>query len=94
MENRNRETKTRMYQMVVSKLAYLEARRVAEKHTVWWSKVKVTETGDPIDGTVLIEFRGRRDKEDIIERDFEYVRKVEEQTRTIYDLGKRQMAYS
>lgn len=94
MENRNSETKTRMYQMVVSKLAYLEARRVAEKHTVWWSKVKVTETGDPIDGMVLIEFRGRKDKEDIIERDFEYVHKVEEQTRTIYDLGKRQMAYS
>lgn len=94
MENRNSETKTRIYQMVVSKLAYLEARRVAEKHTVWWSKVKVTETGDPIDGMVLIEFRGRKDKEDIIERDFEYVHKVEEQTRTIYDLGKRQMAYS
>ena len=32
MENKTRESKTRMYQMVVSKLAYLEARRVAEKH--------------------------------------------------------------
>ena len=66
MENKTRESKTRMYQMVVSKLAYLEARRVAEKHTVWWSTVRVTETGDPIDGMVLIEFRGREDKKDLI----------------------------
>ena len=94
MENKTRENKTRMYQLVVSKLAYMEARRVAEKHTVWWSKVKITETGDPIDGTVLIEFRGREDKKDLIEKDFDYVRRAEEQVRTIYDLGKRQMAYS
>ena len=94
MENKTRENKTRMYQLVVSKLAYMEARRVAEKHTVWWSKVKITETGDPIDGMVLIEFRGREDKKDLIEKDFDYVRRAEEQVRTIYDLGKRQMAYS
>ena len=96
MEVRNGklERKTRMYQMVVSKLAYLEARRVAEKHSVWWSKVRVTETGDPIDGMVLIEFRGREDKKDLIEKDFDYVNRLQDQVATIYDLGKRQMAYS
>lgn len=94
MENKTRESKTRMYQMVVSKLAYLEARRVAEKHTVWWSKVRVTETGDPIDGMVLIEFRGREDKKDLIEKDFDYVHRLQDQVATIYDLGKRQLAYS
>ena len=43
---------------------------------------------------VLSEFRDREDKKDLIEKDFDYVHRLQDQVATIYDLGKRQMAYS
>lgn len=88
MKKGTNETKTRLYRLVVSKLVYLEAMKMAEKHAVWWSRVKITETGDPISGTIHIQFRGRREDEDLIDGDIAYILEADERTKSLYEHGK------
>ena len=88
MKKEANETKTRVYKLVVSKLVYLEAMKMVEKHTVWWSKVKVIETGDPINGSVYIRFRGRREDEDLIDGDIAYILEADARTKSLYERGK------
>ena len=88
MKKEANETKTRVYKLVVSKLVYLEVMKMVEKHTVWWSKVKVIETGDPINGSVYIRFRGRREDEDLIDGDIAYILEVDARTKSLYERGK------
>ena len=91
---KSKESKTRKYQCIVSKLVYLEARRIAEKHSVFWSKIREIETKDPFAGDVLIEFRGKRDNDEFIRKDIDYILEYDEYIRTVYAEGKRQVVNS
>lgn len=88
MKKEAKETKTRVYNLVVSKLVYLEAMKIVEKHSVWWSKVKVIETGDPIHGSVYIRFRYRIEDKELVDNDIAYIQEVDAHTKSLYDRGK------
>ena len=81
--------KTRKYYVLVSKLVYLEARKIAERHKVFWSRISVTEIGDPIDGMVAVEFRGKESHGDLVERDLKYLKDLEEKITHFYYEGQR-----
>ena len=82
--------KTRKYYVLVSKLVYLEARKIAERHKVFWSRISVTEIGDPIDGMVAVEFKGKESHRDLVERDLKYLKDLEERHLTDDNLFLRQ----
>ena len=89
---KNVKTESKYYKVniTVSKLVYLEAREIAEKHKVFWSKVYVTKIGDPIDGVVNLEFTAKRSRKDLIEKDLDYLRRLETKVQCIYLAGKLQ----
>lgn len=89
MEKKTIERKTKKYYFMTSKLVYLEAIKLAERHNVWWSRIIVTEIGDPIDGSVNIEFRAKVSKEDLIERDIDYLKRLSLKVSNIYNEGER-----
>lgn len=91
MEKKTIERKTKKYYFITSKLVYLEAIKLAERHNVWWSRINVTEIGDPIDGSVNIEFRAKVSKEDLIERDIDYLKRLSLKVSNIYNEGERAM---
>lgn len=91
---KSKESKTRKYQFIVSKLVYLEARRIAEKHSVFWSKIREIETKDPFIGDILIEFRGKIDNDEFIRKDIDYILELDEYIRMVYAEGKRQVINS
>ena len=89
MENKKIEKGTKRHNIVVGKLVYLAARRTAERHKVWWSKISVTEIGDPIYGMVKLEFTAKANKQELIERDIEYLNDLDTQVGNVISEGKR-----
>lgn len=89
MEKKTIEKKTKKYYFIVSKLVYLEAIKLAERHNVWWSRIIVTEIGDPIDGSVNIEFKAKVSKEELIERDIDYLTRLDLKVSEFYHEGKK-----
>lgn len=91
MEKKTNEKKTRVYNLVVSKMIYLEAIKFAKRHKVWWSRISVTEVGDPVEGNVSIEFRCRISRTDLMARDSKYLSELEAVTIERYFEGKKQL---
>lgn len=88
MEKKQIEKKTRKYYFITSKLVYAEAMRLAKRHKLWWSRMKVTEIGDAVEGSVNIEFTAKAANNELIERDIEYLERLDEKVSTIYAKGK------
>ena len=88
-EKKTIERKTKKYHFITSKLVYLEAYKMAKRHKVWWSRITVTEFGDPINGNVNIEFRAKVTKEDIIDKDIAYLKRLSLKVSNIYNEGER-----
>lgn len=82
------EGRTRVRRIIVSKLIFLRAYKFAKRHKVFWSGIQVTEIGDSIDGTVLIEFRAKRKHEKKIEKDIENLVRLDERTKAFYEAGR------
>lgn len=89
MEKKQIERKTKKYYFICSKLIYLEAIKLAERHKVWWSRIIVTEIGDPIEGSVNIEFKAKVSKEELIEKDIAYLDTIDARVSEIYAKGQR-----
>ena len=91
MKNLEFEGRTRKHRIIVSKLIYLRAYKFAKRHKVFWSRIQVTEMGDSIDGTVLIEFRAKRAMDELIKKDMEYIVRIDERTKAFYEAGREQL---
>lgn len=89
MEKKKIEKKTKSYHFITSKLVYLEAIKLAKRHKVWWSRISVTEFGEPVNGSVDIEFKAKVSKEDIIEKDISYLKRLGLKVSVIYNEGER-----
>ena len=87
---KNVKTESKYYKVnvIVSQLAYLEAKEFADRHKVFWSKVYTTKIGDLLDGEVNLEFTAKRARKDLIERDLEYLKLINSKVKLINTAGK------